>query len=183
MGLNPAVLFGGPLQGRGPDLAPTLLAALADPTVQTQLRGVEECRPGRCYRTTIVIPPAVVWNIFKKVSGIDRLDPSAAEQPQTGLPEIDIELLTDTKTNQLVDALFSGSSGGTTVRLRAQFANHNEPVAIAAPNPALVDDRGDGSVGSGGSGSGVVGPAASGCVTTGNTTTCMITAPPASTSP
>jgi hypothetical protein len=172
MGLNPAILFGGPIQGPGPDLAGALVAALADPTVQTQLRGVEDCRPGRCYRTAIVIPPAVVWNIVKKVSGIDRMDPSAAEQPQTGVPEINIELLTDTKTNQVVDAFFSGSSGGTAVRLRAQFANHNEAVGIAAPNPALVDDQG--AFGIGGGGGGGVGPDASGCVTTGNTTTCTI---------
>jgi hypothetical protein len=173
VGLNPAAIFGGAVPGAAPDIGGALLAALADPTVQMQLRGVEDCRSGRCYRTTIAIPPAVVWNIVKKISGIDRMDPSAAEQPQTGVPEIDLELLIDTKTNRLMEAWLSGTAGGTTVRLRGQFANHDEQIAIGAPNPALVDDQGNFGFGGGGGG-GVVGPAPSGCVTTGNTTTCTI---------
>jgi hypothetical protein len=174
MGLNPAAILGGAVPGAAPDIGGALLAALADPTVQMQLRGVEDCRSGRCYRTTIAIPPAVVWNIVKKISGIDRMDPSAAEQPQTGVPEIDLELLIDTKTNRLMEAWLSGTAGGTTVRLRGQFANHDEQIAIAAPNPALVDDQGNFGFGVGGGGGGVVGPAASGCVTTGNSTICTI---------
>jgi hypothetical protein len=176
-GLSPLMLFGGSLGGSLPDVPTALMASMADASVKYDLRGVEDCRTGRCYRTAVTIPPEVVLALVGKLTGQAAPPADAATVPVIGL-----ELLTDTGTFRLVDGIASGSANGTSATLRVQLANHDEPIPIQAPNPALVDDRSDGSLG-GGSGAGVVGPGASGCVTTGNTTTCTITAPPASTSP
>ena len=149
MGLNPIAILGGQA-GQGAAVPIALAAALADPTVQAQLRGVEDCRGGRCYRTTCAIPPAVAWKLAMAVTGMDK-QVGAQPQPQDGIPQIDIELLTDTRTFHLIEALAGGTSQGTTVRLRAQLAGHDEAVTIAAPNPALVDDQGGFGLGGAGS--------------------------------
>jgi hypothetical protein len=159
-GANPVALFGGGL-GRGiPDIPTVLAAALSDGSVSTQLKGVEDCPTGRCYHTIVAIPPAMVWQLASKLTGMDRLGPGAAVQPAPGdIPAINLELLTDTKKLWLVDGVASGSLKGNSANVRVQFAKHDEPLVIQPPPPALVDDQGGFGFGFGGAGGGgVVGP-------------------------
>jgi hypothetical protein len=144
MGMNPIGLFaGGGLGRQGPDIQGTLAAALTDNAIDVQLRGVEDCRTGRCYRTEVTIPPAKVWELAMKLTGADRLGGGAAQQPPEGdIPAITIQLLIDTKTLWLIDAVGSGSAKGNSASVRVQLADHNVPVVIQPPNPALVDDQG-----------------------------------------
>jgi hypothetical protein len=145
MGMNPIGLLGGGGFGvaGAPDVQVVLAAALADGSISAQLRGVEDCRTGRCYRTAVTVPPDKVWQLAMKLTGMDRMGAGIAQQPPVGdIPAISIELLTDTKTLLLIDALGSGSAQGTSASLRVQLANHNEPIAIQIPDPALVDDQG-----------------------------------------
>lgn len=158
-------LLGGP--GGGPNLTGALVAMTADNAVKYDLRGVEDCRTGRCYRTAISIPPEVLARAATQVAG-NQLGPV----DMAGVPVIGLELLIDTRTLRLVDALVSGAAMGSSATFRIQLAGHDEPVAIQAPNPALVDEQN--AVDTGGGSSGVVGPASSGCVATRNTTTCTI---------
>ena len=173
VGMNPITWFGGGFgAGLGtPDVQTVLAGALADGSIGVQLRGVEDCRTGRCYHTALTVPPDHVWQLAMKLSGMDRMGVGVAEQPPVGdLPAISIELLTDTKTLRLVDAIGSGSVKGSSASLRIQLANHDEPVVIQPPNPALVDDQGG--FGFGGAAP-PIGPAEPGCTTDGNVTTCV----------
>ena len=141
MGLNPAALLGVRGGGAMPDVPVALVAALADPTVAAELRGVEDCRTGRCYRTVVKVPPAIIWRLVVNLTGQNQAQP-APPQPNEGIPEIGLEMLVDTHTLRLVDGRVTGSANGTAISLRVQLANHDEPVAIQAPNPVLVDAGG-----------------------------------------
>jgi len=142
------------LGGGGPpvDTARALADLAADPAITIELRGVEDCPTGRCYRTTVHVPPAQVWKLIVGLTGIDKMQGGVGMQQQPpDIPPVSLEILTDTATLRLVDMVVSGAVDGSTAALRLRVAAPNEPVAIEPPPPGLVDDPGD-NMGGGGIG-------------------------------
>jgi hypothetical protein len=130
------------------DVPAALADLLDDPETAVQLRGVEDCAAGRCYRTVVGLPPGQVWKLLVGLTGIDRMQ-GAPVQPPADIPPISLEILTDTATLRLVDLVATGTAGTTTTALRLRVAAPNEPVAIEAPPPQLVDDPGSNQGGGG----------------------------------
>jgi hypothetical protein len=104
----------------------------------------------------------MVWKLGMKLTGMDQVQGFQQPQPQ-GIPPIGLELLSETKTFRLIDGVISGSSAGNSMSVRVQIANQDEPVAIQAPNPALVDDQGGFGFGLGGGAEQCVNPDGSPC--------------------
>ncbi len=155
-GLAAIFLLGG---GLAPpvDVPRALADLLDDADTAVELRGVEDCATGRCYRTTVQLPPAQVWKVVVGLTGIDRMLGGAEMMQQPpDLPPVSLEILTDTATLRLVDMVVSGSADGSSAALRLRVAAPNEPVAIEPPPPGLVDDAG---ANMGGGGTGVPAPA------------------------
>lgn len=125
------------------DLPRALVDILDDAETVVELRGVDDCATGRCYRTTVDLPPAQVWKLVVGLTGIDRMPGGAGIQPPLAdIPPIALEVLTDTATLRLVDMVASGVDDGSTAAVRLRVAAPNEPVAIDPPPPDLVDDAG-----------------------------------------
>lgn len=141
-GIAGIFLLGGNAAVPQVDVPAALADILDDPETVVELRGVEDCTTGRCYRTVVGLPPAQVWKLLVGVTGIDKM-PGGAVQPQPAdIPSISFEIFTDRATLRLVDLVGTGTGGGTTVSARLRVAAPNEPVAIEAPPPELVDDPG-----------------------------------------
>jgi hypothetical protein len=133
------------------DVPGALADILDDAETVVELRGVEDCATGRCYRTTVDLPPAQVWKLVVGLTGLDRIPGGAAmEPPLADIPPIAVEILTDTATLRLVDMVASGVDDGSTAAVRLRVAAPNEPVAIDPPPPGLVDDAGANIGGGGG---------------------------------
>jgi hypothetical protein len=133
-----------------PDIRLVLADILDDPETSIELRGVEDCATGRCYVTTVALPPAQVWKLLVGVTGIDKLQGAGQvmEQPQ-GIPALALQVVTDTATFRLVELAASVSTDGSTAAVRLRVAAPNEPVSINAPPANLVDDSGQ-TIGGGG---------------------------------
>jgi hypothetical protein len=141
-GIAGIFLLGGNVAAPQVDVPAALADLLDDPETVVELRGVEDCPTGRCYRTVVGLPPGQVWKLAVGLTGIDKL-PGGAEQPQpAGIPPIAFEILTDTATLRLVDLVATGTANGSSVAVRLRVAAPNEPVAIEPPPPHLVDDAG-----------------------------------------
>lgn len=141
-GIAAIFLLGG---GGGPpvDTARALADLAADPATTSELRGVEDCPTGRCYRTTVQLLPAQVWKLIVRLTGIDKMQGGVGMQQQPpDIPPVSLEILTDTATLRLVDMVVSGAANGSTAALRLRVAAPNEPVAIEPPPPGLVDNPG-----------------------------------------
>jgi hypothetical protein len=142
-GIAGIFLLGGGAPGPQVDVPVALADLVDDPETVVELRGVEDCATGRCYRTVVGLPPAQVWKLLVGVTGIDKLQGGAAVQPPLAdIPPISLEILTDTATLRLVDLVATGTAGSTTTAVRLRVAAPNEPVAIEPPPPGLVDDPG-----------------------------------------
>lgn len=141
-GIAGIFLLGGNVAAPQVDVPGALADLLDDQETVVELRGVEDCASGRCYRTVVGLPPAQVWKLVVGVTGIDKM-PGGAVQPQpNGIPAISFEILTDTATLRLVDLVATGAVDGSSVAVRLRVAAPNEPVAIEPPPPNLVDDPG-----------------------------------------
>ncbi|MEX2010869.1 MAG: hypothetical protein WEF51_01390 [Chloroflexota bacterium] len=142
-GIAGIFLMGGGAVGPAVDVPAALADLVDDPETVVELRGVEDCATGRCYRTIVGLPPAQVWKLIVGLTGIDKLPGGAAAQLQpAGIPPVSFEILTDTATLRLVDLVATGTADGSSVAVRIRVAAPNEPVAIEPPPPNLVDDPG-----------------------------------------
>ena len=142
-GMAGLLLLGGGGVAPRLDVAGALADLADDPETVVELRGVEDCATGRCYRTIVGLPPAQVWKLIVGLTGIDRMQGGAAVQPPLAdIPPISFEILTDTATLRLVDLVASGTADGASVAVRLRVAAPNEPVAIEPPPPGLVDEAG-----------------------------------------
>jgi hypothetical protein len=154
-GIAGIFLLGGNAAAPQVDLPAALADLVDDPESVVELRGVEDCETGRCYRTAVGLPPAQVWKLVVGLTGIDQMPGGAAVQPPLAdIPPLSFEILTDTATLRLVDLVASGSADGSSAAVRIRIAAPNEPVTIEAPPPNLVDEA-DSNIGGGG----VVAPA------------------------
>jgi hypothetical protein len=140
-GIAGIFLLGGNAAVPEVDVKAALADIVDDPETVVELRGVEDCTTGRCYRTVVGLPPGQVWKLIVGVTGIDKMQGAPLQAP-ADLPPISLEILTDTATLRLVDLVGTGTAGTTTTALRLRVAAPNEPVAIEAPPPALVDEPG-----------------------------------------
>jgi len=141
-GIAGIFLLGGGAAGPQVDVPAALADLVDDPETVVELRGVEDCTTGRCYRTVVGLPPGQVWKLVIGLTGIDKM-PGGAVQPQPGdIPPISFEILTDTATLRLVDLVATGTANGSSVAVRLRVAAPNEPVAIEPPPPGLVDEPG-----------------------------------------
>lgn len=149
-GLLAMFMVGGGGAGQQPDVRVVLSDLLDDAETTVELKGVEDCATGRCYVTVVGLPPAQVWKLVVGISGIDRMQgaPQPMEQPQ-GIPGLALQVVTDTATLRLVELAGSVSVEASTAAVRLRVAAPNEPVAINAPPPALVDNPRD-NIGGGG---------------------------------
>lgn len=141
-GMAGIFLLGGGAAGPQVDVPAALADLLDDPETVVELRGVEDCSTGRCYRTVVGLPPGQVWKLVVGLTGIDKLPGGAAQPQPAGIPPISFEILTDTATLRLVDLVATGTANGSSVAVRLRVAAPNEPVAIEPPPPALVDEPG-----------------------------------------
>jgi hypothetical protein len=141
-GIAGIFLLGGNAAVPQVDVKAALADLLDDSDTVVELRGVEDCTTGRCYRTAVGLPPAQVWKLVVGLTGIDKLPGGPPVQQPADIPPISLEILTDTATLRLVDLVATGTAGSTTTALRLRVAAPNEPVAIEAPPPQLVDDPG-----------------------------------------
>jgi hypothetical protein len=137
---NPAFLFlGAGAGGEGPDFVAILSQAVREPSIDVRLAGTEDCRPGRCYRTLVNIPPEVVWPLVAGLAGFDRLPGFAAPPPDADIPAVALSVLTDTATLRLEELALGVSIGASAVDVRLSLANHDEPLTIVPPPANLVD--------------------------------------------
>jgi hypothetical protein len=158
-GIAGLLLLGGGGAAPRVDVPRALADLVGDPETVVELRGVEDCATGRCYRTVVGLPPAQVWKLVVGLTGIDQMQGGAAMQPPLAdIPPLAFEILTDTATLRLVDLVASGAADGSTAAVRLRVAAPNEPVAIEPPAPGLVDEGGAG-FGIGGGGVAVPEPA------------------------
>lgn len=135
-----AMFMGAAPGGPGPDYPRILAELAADPGIDVQLLGVEECATGRCYHVSVTIPPAELWPLVTKLLGLDRFPGFTPEPPDAAaLPPISIDLLSDTGSLRLVTATIGGQAQGTSVLLRVELPEVNGPVSIQPPPPELVD--------------------------------------------
>jgi hypothetical protein len=141
-GLGPGAVLGMPVVAKPPDLPALLTEALADPTTTIELRGVEDCATGRCYRVAVGLTAERVFDLFIALSGMDQMPGFDEEMLAAGgfLPALGIEVVSDTASLRLTELAVSASMQGTAIALRVQLARFDEPVSIQAPPPALVDD-------------------------------------------
>lgn len=153
-GIAGLFLMGGNAVAPEVDMKAALADLVDDPETVVELRGVEDCEAGRCYRTAVGLPPAQVWKLLVGLTGIDRMPGGGVQPPLGDIPSISFEILTDTATLRLVDLVATGSAGGSSVAVRIRVAAPNESVAIEPPPPGLVDEPGS-NLGGGG----VVAPA------------------------
>jgi hypothetical protein len=138
-GMAALFLMGG-LGGDQPDPRKILVDLLDDAETGVSLHGVEDCQTGRCYRTTVTLPPAQVWKVFAGITGINDMRGGAqVEPPLNQIPAIALEVLSDTATLRLVGLAASMKMNGSTAALRVQVGAPNEPVSIEPPPPGLVD--------------------------------------------
>jgi hypothetical protein len=157
---NPALFFlargGGLPGGGGPDYFAILSQAVAEPGLDVRLAANEDCRPGRCYRTLITIPPAQVWPLGIQLLGLDAMPGFQPEAPDLAdVPAIALSVLTDARTLRLEDLALSVSMDGSTVDLLLSLRNHDAGLQIAPPPADLVDPGFDfGGVGGGDGGFG-----------------------------
>lgn len=136
----PMLLLGGGGLGNGPDYFAILTAAAADPAIGINLTGVEDCPTGRCYRTTIQIPPNAVWPLVVRMTGLDQIPGMQPPAPDVSqLPLVSLSVLSDTASLRLVELTGSGSLQGTTVEVKIRLSNHDAPVSITAPPADLID--------------------------------------------
>lgn len=133
-----------------PDVPRVLRSILDDPQIRVELRGVEDCAPGRCYVTNVELPPDQVWKLIVGLLGLDRMPGVGAglEQP-ADIPPIALQVVTDTATLRVVELVASAAAEGSAVAMRLRIAAPNEPVSIEPPPPGLVDPFG-GNEGGGG---------------------------------
>ena len=135
-GLNPSILFtlARGEAGEPPDYLALLTAVVTDPRTTFELRGVEDCDPGRCYHTVIAITREQVWPLVIELAGLDAI-PGGVEPPPPGdLPLISIEVLTDMATLRLVDLVGTATvNDGNSVAIRMRVSAVNQDVVIEAP--------------------------------------------------
>jgi hypothetical protein len=142
MGMAGLLFFGG---GGGaapqPDMRRVFVDLLDDAETVSELRGVEDCATGRCYRTAVLLPPAQLWKMFVGLTGIDKMrGGEAMDQPDLDdIPALQLEVLTDTASLRLVEVAGSAALDGNSIAFRLQVAAPNEPVTIEAPPPGLID--------------------------------------------
>lgn len=141
-GIAGIFFMGGGAPGPQVDVPAALADIIDDADTVIELQGIVDCQAGRCYRTAVGLPPAQVWKLVVGLTGVDRIQGGAPVQQPPDIPPISIEVLTDTATLRLVDMIATGTAGTTTTALRLQVGAPNEPVAIEAPPPQLVDDPG-----------------------------------------
>jgi hypothetical protein len=143
-GFGPGAVFGVP-GGIDPPNVPAMLAeVLADPTTTIELRGVEDCAAGRCYRLAVGLAPERVFKLVVTATGMDQM-PGFDEQAALAggfIPGLGVEVVSDTATLRMIEASVSASVQGTAVAVRLQLSRFDEPVAIQPPPPALVDNFG-----------------------------------------
>lgn len=154
-GMAALFLMGG-LGGVQPDARPILVDLLDDVETAVELRGLEDCATGRCYRTAVRLPPAQVWKLIAELTGVDKIpgrDPVVPQLDQ--IPPLVLDVYTDKATLRLVELVASAGMDGSTVAVRIRVAAPNEPVSINAPPADLVDQ---GNPGFGIGGGGVVAP-------------------------
>ena len=138
-GLGGMALFGA-APGDPPDIPAALLAALADPTTVVELKGVEDCEGGRCYRTAIVVAPDRVWALILELTGLGtQPGVPVPDQPPGEIPPLNLEIVSSTASFLPVEISFAVDANGTSFAARAIVSRHNEEVAIEAPPEALVD--------------------------------------------
>lgn len=140
--MNPSLLLlGAGGSGNGPDYFAILTAAASEPAIRIALAGVEDCPTGRCYRTTVEVPPEALWPLLVKLSGIDQMPGMQPPAPALNeLPLVSVSVLTDTATLRLVELAGGGSVRGTSAQAVIRLANHDAPVSISAPPDNLVDN-------------------------------------------
>jgi hypothetical protein len=140
-GLAAGGLFGA-AAGPAPDPGLILAEAVGDPTTTLELRGVEDCATGRCYRLAIGLTPERVFKAFVALTAVDRL-PGFEDQADAmigSIPGLGLEIAADTTTFRIVDGTLSASMPGTAVALRMQLSRFDEAVSIQPPPPAIVDE-------------------------------------------
>jgi hypothetical protein len=143
-GLGPGAIFGMPAAIKPPNVPALLAEALADPTTTIELRGVEDCPAGRCYRVAVGLAPERVFKLVVTATGMDQMPGFDEQAAMAGgfVPGIGLEVVSDTASLRMIEATLSASLQGTAIAVRLQLSRFDEPVAIQPPPPALVDDFG-----------------------------------------
>ena len=153
-GAFPGMFLGMGGVGDPPDVPKIVAAALADPATTLELRGVEDCATGKCYRLAIALTPATIVRMSLDLTNMDEQGFVSEEEllAQGVVPGLTLEVVSDTASLRLLEIQTSATLQGTSTSMRLILSRHDEPVSIQPPPPELVDSPNFGPIFQGGGG-------------------------------
>jgi hypothetical protein len=126
-----------------PAIAVALRALFDDPSLETELRGMESCGSRECYHVRATIAPDLLW---RALNGALFGAPPDAEIPPVdpSLAPVTVDLLVDEATRRLDSVTTTVEYGGITVDVSILFTNHDVEFELVAPAADQVDDSAGG---------------------------------------
>ena len=122
-----------------PAIAVALKAMLEEPTLESELVGIESCGASQCYHVTVAVAPELTWRIVNGAffggppeDELGPVDPS--------IPPITVDLMVQESTRLLVSASTTVAAAGVTVAATVTLSNHDREFQLLPPPPDQVDD-------------------------------------------
>ncbi len=114
---------------------------------QLSLTEPEACGEATCYHAVVDLDPTATWQL---IGSVFMGGPAAGPPPAgAGIPPITLHLLVDQSTRALIAVNTAISMQGNVTTLAVTLSNHDVPIQIAPPPPALVDQMNNGFGGGG----------------------------------
>jgi hypothetical protein len=133
--------------GGGPtnvQIATMITNLLSNPAVTYQLSDASPCTLGTCDHVVAHISGQTLGAALAPLTGQPLND-----QTQAMVPDFDVDVLVDQATSVISELRTGYSMQGTSARILVQLTNPGQPVQIAQPPAALIDDFSDNSGGFG----------------------------------
>ena len=128
-------------------LVESISAVIENGGAQLSLTEPEACGEATCYHAVADIDPTATWQLMAPVV---MGGPASGPPPAgAGIPPVTLHLLIDQSTRALIAVRTTVSMQGSVTTLDVTLSNHDVPIQIVAPPPALVDQMNNGFGGGG----------------------------------
>ena len=128
-------------------LVASISAVVENGGAQLSLAEPEACGEVTCYHAVADLDPNATWQLMAPVF---MGGPASGPPPAgAGIPPITLHLLVDQSTRALIAVNTAISMQGNVTTLAVTLSNHDVPIQIVAPPPALVDQMNNGFGGGG----------------------------------
>jgi hypothetical protein len=128
-------------------LVESISAVIENGGAQLSLTEPEACGEATCYHAVADLDPTATWQLMAPVfmGGLGSGQPPAG----ANIPPVTLHLLIDQSTRALIAVKTAVSMQGNVTTLAVTLSDHDVPIQIAAPPPALVDQTKNGFGGGG----------------------------------